>query len=1028
MSPRHYLSKRLSDFPSYQSTVQALSQASLNASQFEIGTILLEQLCPIINQSNKNHTMGWIFQAGIDSLNNSHNLPNECTVFFMGTANTPLFCRHHHIRIGGDVLSVLALQKAQSGIPTLIMNGIATQNVNPFEPIFCITNPHRVPQTHLPSAVTGSGIHQIVESSISQFILPTLFATIGLQPEALQHYTLKLSGHSRGCLNALVTADCVDKLIYQIKQANIMTLKDIKSQLHKKYPHINQVSINTTIDYLHDPNNNLEINCLLFDPVEGAIPVGDNNSLSKNNPTVTIDIKGLGSYPCQFATVSKRVSKAYIFIAESDHRVSFQATLPTFHRKTQLHIFPTLGTHSTLMGNIGNHNGLGQNSYKSVANYPFILEAAQTISMLTELRAEEFLFNTLNQNIRYHLIHNVLAFENPGFLFTKQYVCHYLFQLIRDKRICCDPIIEDYITSCASGFKTPISDTIIDTLLPIILTSVQNDLIFKQNIVNGIKADIFRSYLASNDPRARAKIDEWCQEMKLDSTSVGFLSLALQPLEEERHIWFREVKCPAKSQNLSSKYPFLKRRLINQVFVPQMPLIGGNGNNGVVDPYLSDVFLIPDIQKHIESLHITTQLEINTLFHQISLMGMNHLYTPSYDTLNETQHNTIYEIFNRLIEFHVTGSIDESLFVALSAILILKLTNQYHYLRFDEAMNIVMLHFQNQIPFKIISACLEHYLQTSKQVFRNSAPTHSDMSDYTIALKHVDLMFELLSTQFRSYFWEKADTLLADLSEIGYHIDLILYRNGLLEYLSKLSVQLNSIYIELNKIYAHCVETELDFFVVNDQQKDRTIYRDYATQIHAINNFLETEIIKKIHESKSIDQIIPYAQIIQKAISILAHLQNDLPENYHDLLINPLLNANNPVRYFETNINMDQNRFSLECRETIIKLKEKCELFKSRQMPMPLISPLNAILHASLPDENSPKWSMPQQTIPSPICHTRQLIFTPYQGRQPYINHHQHSPVLNTPKSVSPASSMMVLTSPNTSPIMGSRSSLMRDG
>lgn len=996
-----YRTHHISQLPGFAQLVSAVMNAGLNPSRHQTAEMLIDQLTALMDENNTGHTLGWVFKNGLDKLADPDFLMNECNVFYMGTANIPLFCEHSYIRRGGDVLSILALLKAMLSLPTLIMNGIATQNVTPFDPIASILDVKKQPKTSYTSAVTGSGIHNIAENSVFEFILPTLLMILGRTSEPTSA-TLNLSAHSRGCITALASADCIDQIFQSIQKMDDNALKHLSVELKNYFVNIPSHTIETALAKINQDIGQVEIRCLLFDPVEGLLPVGDRASLSLTNPTLTLNIKLFGKYICQYASVTGKVTEANIVISESERRLSFQPTIPTFHPNAFVKIHRALGTHSTIMGNMGNDNGDGQQSYQSVRNLPFIAEATQALSMLIEIRGAEFLFKDYLPYLRHHIIYNLLVFKSPGFLTTRKYLGEYLKHQMDANYVLLGSDISSFISHCDAGFKELILPDDIEPLVNLIQSCFTHDPKFRTYLLMAIESDIYRSYLANHAPKYRSQLDCWQTEMENDTTLVGSIPLALQPAVENRDVWYRRAHSVAQKLPLSRAYPFLNSSLILKLFFPQMPLLGGKElMHRFIDPYFTDVFLMPFINMHSAFVSNEAKFEVNLIFKELNEIGMRHLFAPSHASLSEVVHNQIYNLLSQLIDLHKNEVIHTALFTHLTALLVLKSAHQYHLLNYQEAANIIMLHFQDATPFHVIMACLTYHFNTSKKVLRHHTPTRSEFADICRLFRSVSALFDLLQSQYPLLLKQHLLFIYNTAAQILLNVDQILYKNGLLEYIAALNDKIALFDQHLSEMHVQQLQRQRTMFMEDVTPLAASHIVHIRQQIAALKHTLNTTILKDISEAETWDQILTCANVIQAALSALRTTRSYLPPEGTNLLENLLIvPLGQPQRYVQANVQIENYRDLFEFSFCLKHIQEQCRRLNVDLTSRPFSSPLDTILAFTGPDQ-SPRWSMPR----SPT-----YIVSP---GSPYASGSRH---LATPDR-SPLSSTQAIT-PRHSPIM----------
>lgn len=591
---------------------------------------------------DRNDVVGWDLVTKALETKSNPNENNEINIYFHGTGTIPLFLTEHRfVHEGGNPLAHQAFEKAKEGYPTFLVKGVSTMHTNEFSPIeFIIDNKKEVEKGAVLELTLGYGIHARTQLAMEEFFIPQVMELIGSRilnnKDAPHPLNVNIAGHSRGAINAMVMADCVDKWMQAVKNADPTAELQIKSAIQKKYPQLGK-KIDYALVAIKMDQVKLNTNLMALDPVEGKTAVGDNRVISI--PTVSVKILNVGeALECQYSQMPESVKNMTVRLAQDERRVDFQPTIPTTSTHTRLNIQADVGIHSAFSGNTGNSDRGGQrdgfNIYKDSqtakaaadANIDAIeLDIAKTMS-ISELPPIRFsiLERVFNKNI----------YNNNGESFypkTKKAILDYIEktpvttmkQILVDKLLDLQAIQKQYIEhdplkplekeDAFNSIEREINALKVELELlklwekrkddlkqkenwaiffsPDDLTYVAEVMIkrnkeLNRNLYYILESDIYDNFLSSKQQNRREEISTLQNEMRLSTTTVvgQVVALPLQNSQEDRKMYKRSAKS-IEQKSIQEFYSMLKPNPSAEIFYARTPTMGGTEAHQFANPY-----------------------------------------------------------------------------------------------------------------------------------------------------------------------------------------------------------------------------------------------------------------------------------------------------------------------------------------------------------------------------------------------------------------------------------------------------------
>ena len=620
---------------------------------------------------DKNEVVAWEFKTDAVNSKVNPNTNNEINIFFHGTGTIPLFLvEHTFTHEGGNPLAHFAYEKAELGLPSLLVKGVGSVKTDEFAPVrFILDQTAPVEGGSAAEIAMGVGIHGRIQLAMEEFYIPKVIELIeaSISNNKTEPYPLNvnISGHSRGAITTFAMADCVDKWMKFVRDSSPNEFEQMKVAIFKKYPHLGD-KIDLALLYIKQNKVKLNTKIMALDPVEGAMAIGD-TQLPNVQPKISVKLFDVGEpLNCQYSEMPDSVTEMNIRLAQDERRESFQPTIPSARPNTQLNIQVGVGTHSTYSGNTGNSDGAGQ--YRRFTDH-FKYEAVNACIDLFELDMAQKMSQGPLPPIRFSILERVYENKSP-YERTRKAIGDYINKLSRaellvivlGKKLELDKLVTLIVDSDKTGntMKNISGMILLSQLRTLaiearILTSdgqdihkplggsfsfsnqslvyiaehiLKKDPEFNRYIYYTLENDIYSNYLCSENIENRTKLSELQDEMRQDTTTVAKVGpvtskLSVQNKDEDRLMFKRSLKSKntLEHASISKCFPLLKPNPIDEMFYARNPKVGGIQKHQFVNPYYIRLSHYVDDFKFLDPQQ---QYQIDMIAQQLNDLGINY--------------------------------------------------------------------------------------------------------------------------------------------------------------------------------------------------------------------------------------------------------------------------------------------------------------------------------------------------------------------------------------------------------------------
>lgn len=510
---------------------------------------------------------GWEFTQG--NANIEGGKATQINIAFLGTGSMPYFNENKLVSGSGDSMCQIALQKAlYDTSPSAIIKGIGTTKLDDGQyPLNTLSESNPEYAGKIQDVLLGSGLRKRLQIAMEEYLLPTLIKMIlsyDLSEEGYKTIDLNVQGHSRGGITGFYFINCVNQLIERIKQGESHFDLDALAAVCK----VQKEALSHALSLIQKEKIQLKIHSLSFDPVEGQCREAEVNEWFSNDTTMDVPVIGVQkplSPNC--STLPAIVERAQFHFAKSERRWAFRATLPTPAQNTQVDYRIQPGTHSTMVGNLGNANGHGQDAYKSIREIPFVKEAALASIDKVKLEAIEFLFKDKLPPFERHIFRKIFTgnLDNNALVYpeTRKFLVQHI-----EKRLSEDMNFQNYAARRVKKLilqeNLPLNENLLNDNLYMAYTKwiMKNDPAITKKAYFVLKNEIQNNYLSPKAECKKKALVEWKKETAKDTSyiqgvvsGVKYFKLGTQSEKESREIFLRNSNNQLNLKNLATILP-----------------------------------------------------------------------------------------------------------------------------------------------------------------------------------------------------------------------------------------------------------------------------------------------------------------------------------------------------------------------------------------------------------------------------------------------------------------------------------------
>lgn len=643
-------------------------QLDQQADKAEMGKLLIQELKPISSRfdQNANDIYAWEFDSGIQSVNDGS--ATEMNIVFLGTGTMPNFSDHQVISAGGDVLCHIALQKAVvAKQPSILFKGVGTltlhentdeteqyydEEKDSYYPVNSLFNPQSEYFGDTSELVLGGGIRQRLKVAMEEFYIPNLINMIinqNINQDTKVEFDINVIGHSRGAITGFYMITAINEWLKAIKNPNTEIDVHTLAQLCK----VPVYQLMQAINLLRRGNIDCKINSLSFDPVEGKCRVNDVHNWFTHDTIIPLFVEGLAlPLHCNCSSMPENVERADIFLAESERRLDFRPTIPAFNNNTLVSYKVQIGTHSTMIGNIGDDNGTGQDAYRTVKDYAFIQEAALAMVDKNKIDANKFLYGENLPPFQRHMLRRIFRSDSQEASFAYQNTALFLKSFLKENVKSNQDLISFINLQSHSRGKKSYAQMIQlinknpDLCVRCCEWLMRNDQKFTNRAYFLLEKDIHIMYLNPSDHLKKEQLSQWQKEMKQDTTTImegplsglKYLALRLQSYEQPREVYLRSGVDQIRKTSLYELCPECKST--NLLAFP----IGGKKIHQMTNPFH---IVLSDLINARNDNFNENLLDLDIQFSKLNAIIINEAKHPttSGKSLSSTFINEMYKLF-----------------------------------------------------------------------------------------------------------------------------------------------------------------------------------------------------------------------------------------------------------------------------------------------------------------------------------------------------------------------------------------------